>query len=62
VLLVTDGYVGKPDAKHAAGSRERGLRIHAVLPAESAWTRDLEPLARSITVLPGSVAAQRSNP
>jgi hypothetical protein len=62
VLLVTDGYVGQPHAKYKAGLRERGLRIHAVLPAESAWTRDLEPLARSITVLPGNVPSPRSNP
>jgi hypothetical protein len=51
-LLVTDGYVGQLRPDHAAAVRERGLRIHAVLPAASAWTRDLEPVARSITVLP----------
>ncbi len=60
VLLVTDGYVGAPHSKHAASLRERGLRIHAVLPAESAWSRDLEPIARSIRVLPPSDAARRS--
>jgi hypothetical protein len=62
VLLVTDGYVGPARADHAAGVRERGLRIHAVLPAASAWTRDLEPIARSITVLPTGGAERRSLP
>jgi hypothetical protein len=52
VLLVTDGYVGQPRADHAVAVCARGLRIHAVLPAASAWTHDLEPIARSITVLP----------
>ncbi len=51
-LVLTDGYVGpaRRDQRHALAAR--GLRLHAVLPAESAWTKDLAPYAASLTVLP----------
>jgi hypothetical protein len=52
LLLLTDGYVGETTREHAESLRERGIELHVVLPAESAYVRDLEPVARSITVLP----------
>ncbi len=51
-LVLTDGYVGSPRADLRRAARERGLQLHAVLPAEDAWQEDLAPLAASITVLP----------
>ena len=51
-LVLTDGYVGPARADLVAQLQQRHLRIHAVLPHESAWTRDLEPIADTLTVLP----------
>ncbi len=51
-LVLTDGYTGTPRSDLARAARERGLAVHVVLPDESAWFRDLESHARSITVLP----------
>ena len=51
-LVLTDGYVGPALSDLVAELQKRHLRIHAVLPHESAWTRDLEPITDSITVLP----------
>lgn len=52
VLVLTDGYVGGLRGDQADALRERGIRIHVVLPSESAYRNDLEPIAASITVLP----------
>lgn len=52
VLLLTDGYVGTASRAKTTAIRERGLAIHVALPTESAYARDLQPIARSITVLP----------
>jgi Putative metallopeptidase domain len=51
-LVLTDGYVGPARAELLAELQERHLRVHTVLPHESAWTRDLEPISDSLTVLP----------
>jgi hypothetical protein len=51
-LIVTDGYVGSPRPHLARDAAKCRLRLHAVLPSESAWRNDLQPLAASITVLP----------
>ena len=51
-LILTDGYTGQPTAEQAAQIDERRVRLHVVLPQESAWRRDLEPVAASLTVLP----------
>ena len=51
-LILTDGYAGQPTAEQAAQIDERRVRLHVVLPQESAWRRDLEPVAASLTVLP----------
>jgi hypothetical protein len=51
-LVLTDGYVGSPRSDLAQAARVRKLELHAVLPGESAYPDDLEPLAASITVLP----------
>jgi hypothetical protein len=52
VLLLTDGYTGRPGYDLSRRVAGRGLRVHVVLPAESAWTKDLEGIAASMTVLP----------
>lgn len=52
VLVLTDGYVGPARTDLVDEARRRQLRIHAVFPHESAWTRDLEPISDSVTVLP----------
>jgi hypothetical protein len=52
VLVLTDGYVGEPPHEQLRALEACGLRLHAVLPAESAWTQDLEPYAASLTLLP----------
>ena len=52
ILVLTDGYTGKPSADVAASVAARGLRVHVVLPAESAWHDDLADTAASMTVLP----------
>jgi hypothetical protein len=51
-VIVTDGYVGPARADLARGLAAAGVRLHGVLPAESAWARDLEALGAAITVLP----------
>jgi hypothetical protein len=51
-LILTDGYTGMPTDQYVRQIREQGNRVHVVLPAESAWTQDLESIATSITVLP----------
>jgi hypothetical protein len=57
VLVLTDGYVGGARGDQSDALRERGIRIHVVLPSESAYRIDLEPIAASITVLPPLRAA-----
>lgn len=52
VLVVTDGYTGRGRAALRDAIARGGQQLHAVLPAESAWTADLEGLAASLTVLP----------
>ncbi len=52
VLVVTDGYTGRPGAEVAAAVAARGLRVHVVLPAERAFRDDLADVAASMTVLP----------
>jgi hypothetical protein len=51
-LVLTDGYVGAGRVDLVAELQRRRLQIHTVLPAESAWTRDLEPISETVTVLP----------
>lgn len=51
LLILTDGYTGPPSDDQRLAIAERRLAIHVVLPAESAWRRDLETVARTITVL-----------
>jgi hypothetical protein len=52
VLILTDGYTGKPHLEYARQLAERGIRIYAVIPAETSWTHDLKGIARSLTILP----------
>jgi hypothetical protein len=52
VLLLTDGYTGAPGDDQRRAIEERRVAVHVVLPAESAWRADLEPVARTLTVLP----------
>jgi Putative metallopeptidase domain len=52
MLVLTDGYVGPPRTDLVSLLDERRVRIHSVFPNESAWTRDLEPISDSLTVLP----------
>ena len=59
-LLLTDGYVGPPSRRQAKAIRERGLAVHVALPAESAFLRDLAPIARSMTVLPPLFGQRRT--
>jgi hypothetical protein len=59
ILILTDGYTGVPSDELIGQVKDKGLRVHIVLPAESAWTHDLEALANSMTVLP-PVAPARS--
>ena len=51
-LLLTDGYTGAPGDDQRRLLEERRIAVHLVLPAESAYRNDLEPVARSVTVLP----------
>lgn len=50
VLLITDGYVGTPAADLVTRLRERGVEVHALIPA-GGDRRDLAPIAE-ITDLP----------
>jgi hypothetical protein len=52
ILILTDGYTGKPHPENMRKMRERGIRIYAVMPGESAHQADLQDATRSITVLP----------
>lgn len=52
VLILTDGRTGKAPNEHIDKLLQRSVSIHVVLPAESAYRRDLEALAHTITVLP----------
>jgi hypothetical protein len=61
-LVVTDGLVGPPDPDLARTLAKRRVRIHVVLPAESAHRRDLAPIAASITVLPPLFPNSRQYP
>lgn len=58
-LVLTDGYTGTPRADLAEQIRARGLRLSVVLPAESAWTKDLAGIATSLTTLPSLDRARR---
>lgn len=51
-LILTDGYTGVPRDDHIAQLREKNMRVHIVLPAESPYKDDLEGIAASVTVLP----------
>ena len=59
-LVLTDGYVGRPPAGLARSVADRSLRIHVVLPDESAYPGDLAELARSLTTLPPLSGVQRT--
>jgi hypothetical protein len=52
VLILTDGYTGKPHLEYVRQLEERGIRIYGVIPAETSWTHDLKDIARSLTILP----------
>jgi hypothetical protein len=52
VLILTDGYTGKPLTDHIQTLRERHIRLYVVMPYESANPHDLRDLARAITILP----------
>jgi hypothetical protein len=52
VLLLTDGYTGKPLAEHLQALRERRISVIAVMPHESAYPHDLRDFARSLIILP----------
>jgi len=43
-LVVTDGYVGRPSDVQVAALAERGVQVHALLPADS-WEHDLAGFA-----------------
>ena len=58
-LVLTDGYTGTPRDDLARRVRERGLRLAVVLPAESAWTKDLAGIATTLTTLPPLETARR---
>lgn len=57
-LVLTDGLVGRPDTSLTQALQARGVRIHVVLPAESAWRFHVQNIAASITVLPPLLARQ----
>lgn len=50
VVIVTDGYVGRPHERHSKAFTERGIQLFAVLPA-GGWTHELAPLGE-INILP----------
>jgi hypothetical protein len=52
LLILTDGYTGGPGDDQRLALAERRIAVHVVLPADSAYERDLAPVATSITVLP----------
>ena len=47
-LVLTDGYTGKPHPEYVRELKARGIRLHVVMPAESANRADLQDIARSI--------------
>ena len=51
-VVVTDGYVGRVRADLGRRLADADVRLHAVLPAESAWAGDLEAIGAAVTVLP----------
>ncbi|MDL1948540.1 VWA domain-containing protein [Acidobacteria bacterium ACD] len=51
VLLVTDGYVGRPDPELAARVRRAGLEVRVLL-TPGGWRDDLAALASRVDVLP----------
>lgn len=51
-LILTDGITGAAGAGYRARLLDRGLALHVVLPGECPYRSDLEPIARTITVLP----------
>jgi len=51
-LIITDGYTGLPSPDLIAGIANRGVKIQVVLPAESPFEDDLQPIAHGFTVLP----------
>ncbi len=51
-LVLTDGYVGPAPGNLTGELAQRDIEVNVVLPHESPWARDLEPIASSITVLP----------
>jgi len=52
VLILTDGYVGAAQPDLLRQVRASGLKLYAVLPGVSAYTQELQGVARSITILP----------
>ncbi|MDQ7026051.1 MAG: VWA domain-containing protein [Anaerolineae bacterium] len=52
VIILTDGYTGRPRFDHVRQLQERNMKIHVVLPGESPYDRDLASIATSVTVLP----------
>ena len=51
-VIVTDGLVGPAGGTRTRRLADAGVRLHGVLPAESAWAGDLEALGATVTVLP----------
>jgi predicted metal-dependent peptidase len=58
VLIITDGYVGKPTAARAAALRQSGLELRVVLTPQG-WRKDLEDVAARMDELPALTHAQR---
>lgn len=52
VLILTDGYTGRPTDEQVAGLRLRRTKVHVVLPNEIANTHDLQAVSTSMTILP----------
>ncbi|MCA9891898.1 MAG: VWA domain-containing protein [Anaerolineae bacterium] len=51
-VLVTDGHIGRIAAAHQQQLAAKGIKIHAVLPAESPYDRYIRDFAATITILP----------
>ncbi len=52
ILVLTDGYTGRPRPDLLHEVQERSMRIHVVLSGETAHRYDLREIAASMTVLP----------
>jgi len=52
VLILTDGYTGRPYHDHIRRIQESNIKVHVVLPGESPYENDLQEIADSFTVLP----------